>query len=163
ITAPNGDLFVAESQPGRVRLLRDADGKPEINRVFAEDLDQPFGLAFYPPGPNPRYLYVGNTGSVVRFPYRNGQTRAAGGPEMIVANIPSGGRLRGGGHWTRDVVFSRDGKRMFVSVGSHSNVSDDAAERRRADILEFRPDGSGERLFASGIRNAVGIAIHPET
>jgi glucose/arabinose dehydrogenase len=127
----------------------------------------PFGLAFYPPGPNPRYLYVGNTGAVVRFPYRSGDLKARGPAQTIVPDIPSGGRLRGGGHWTRDVRFSRDGRKMFVSVGSATNVAEepDAARREyhRADILEYNPDGSGFRLFATGIRNAVGLAIHPDT
>jgi glucose/arabinose dehydrogenase len=108
-------------------------------------------------------LYVANTGSVVRFPYRNGDIRASGQPEMVVPNLPGGGQLRGGGHWTRDIVFSRDGKKMFVSVGSLSNVSDDVREERRADVLEFNPDGTAERIFAWGIRNAVGLAIHPTT
>ncbi len=84
---------------------------------------------------------------------------------MIVPDIPGGGRLRGGGHWTRDIVFSRDGKKMFVSVGSLTNVGERGpeADAKRADILEYNPDGSGFRIFASGIRNAVGIAIHPDT
>ena len=166
ITAPNGDIFIAESGANRIHVLRDADGdgKAEGNVVFAEGLDQPFGMAFYPPGPNPQWLYIGNTGSVVRFPYRNGDTKARGAAEMVVPDIPSGGRLRGGGHWTRDVRFSKDGKKLFVSVGSHSNVDDNpTAEARRADILEYNPDGTGGRIFASGIRNAVGLAVHPVT
>ena len=166
-TAPNGDIFVAESYPGRVRVLRAADGagKPEANEIFAADLDRPFGIAFYPPGPNPQYVYVANTGSVVRFPYRNGDLKARDKPEMIVPDIPGGGQLRGGGHWTRDIAFSRDGKKMFVSVGSHSNVYENPNENeeRRADILEYNPDGTGFRIYASGIRNAVGIAVHPQT
>src|ERR1051325_6697724 len=165
--APNGDIFVAESYPGRVRVLRAADGagKPEANEIFAADLDRPFGIAFYPPGPNPQYVYVANTGSVVRFPYRNGDLKARDKPEMIVPDIPGGGQLRGGGHWTRDIAFSRDGKKMFVSVGSHSNVYENPNENeeRRADILECNPDGTGFRIYASGIRNAVGIAVHPQT
>ncbi len=169
ITAPNGDLFVAESGPGRVKVLRDADGdgKPEVIQLFASGLEQPFGLAFYPPGPNPRYLYVGNTGSVVRLAYKNGDLKARGAPEMVVPDIPNGGRLRGGGHWTRDVRFSPDGRKMYVSVGSASNVAEnsqeEAREFHRADILEYNPDGSGFRLFATGIRNAVGLAVHPDT
>jgi glucose/arabinose dehydrogenase len=91
---------------------------------------------------------------------------AAGQPQIIVPDLPGGGRLAGGGHWTRDIAFSRDGKKMFVSVGSHSN-NDDAdnnpAELHRADILEYNPDGSGFRVYAYGIRNAVGIAVQPET
>lgn len=165
ITAPNGDLFVAESPANRVRVFRDADGdgKPEVNEVFARGLRQPFGIAFYPPGPNPTHVYIANTDSVVRFPYKEGDTKASATSETIVPDIPGGGRLQGGGHWTRDIVFSQDGKRMFVSVGSLSNVSDDAREKRRADILVFDPDGRGEKIYASGIRNAVGLVIHPTT
>jgi glucose/arabinose dehydrogenase len=164
ITAPNGDLFVAESGPGRLKVLRQgADGSVTNTTVFAEHLHQPFGIAFYPPGPNPQYIYVGNTDSIVRFPYQNGDLAARGPEEMIVPDIPGGGRLRGGGHWTRDVVFSSDGKKMFVSVGSHSNVSDDELEKNRADVLQYNPDGTGFRIYASGIRNAVGLAIEPKT
>ncbi len=165
VTAPNGDLFIAESAPGRLRVLRDADGdgKPEVTSAFATNLKQPFGIAFYPPGPEPTFVYVANTDSVVRFPYTRGDTKASAPPTVMVADIPGGGRLQGGGHWTRDVVFSLDGKRMFVSVGSRSNVSDDDGEKRRADVLVFNPDGKNEQLYASGLRNAVGLAIHPKT
>lgn len=165
ITAPNGDLFIAESQIGQVRVLRDADGDgtPEVKEIFTKGLRQPFGIAFYPPGPNPTHVYVANTDSVVRFPYKEGDTKASGPSETIVPNIPGGGRLQGGGHWTRDIVFSQDGKRMFVSVGSRSNVEDGAGEKRRADILVFDPEGKGEKIYASGIRNAVGLEIHPTT
>jgi glucose/arabinose dehydrogenase len=171
VTAPNGDLFVAESMPGRttpgrIKVLRDSDGdgKAELSEVFATPLSRPFGIAFYPAGPNPTHVYIGNTDSVVRFAYKNGDTKATGPAELLVKNIPSGNeRVGGGGHWTRDVEFSKDGKTLFVSVGSRSNVSDDRSETRRADILAFDPDGKNERIFASGIRNAVGLAIHPET
>lgn len=166
-TAPNGDLFVADSGPGRIKVLRDADGdgKPELTADYAAGLRQPFGIAFYPPQGEPKYVYVANTDSVVRFAYQNGDTKAVGKPELIVPDIPSGGRLAGGGHWTRDVVFSPDGKRMFVSVGSKSNVQERASddETRRADILVFDPEGRDEKIFASGVRNAVGLAVHPET
>lgn len=164
-TAPNGDLFVAESAPGRIRVLRsvaNGSGAAKVE-IFANGLREPFGIAFYPPGPSPEFVYVANTDSVVRFPYQNGDFKSRGPAGTVVPSLPGGGRLHGGGHWTRDIVFSKDGQRMFVSVGSDSNVSDDAREYRRADILEFRPDGSGEKVFASGIRNAVGIAIHPDT
>jgi glucose/arabinose dehydrogenase len=164
--APNGDLFVAESEANRIHVLRDenADGKPELSEVFADGLDKPFGIAFYPPGDSPKYIYIANTGSVVRYPYQNGDTKARGSAEMIVDNIPSGaGALGGGGHWTRDIVFSPDGSSMFVSVGSHSNVSDDEREARRARIFEYTPAGKNERVFAYGIRNPVGLAIQPST
>jgi glucose/arabinose dehydrogenase len=166
VRAPNGDLFLAESAANRVRVFRDADGdgKPEVNEVFATRLDRPFGIAFYPPGPEPNYVYVGNTGSVVRYPYKNGDTKARGNAEVIVKDIPTGNeQVGGGGHWTRDLEFSPDGKTLYVSVGSRSNVSDDAREKRRADILAFDPDGKNERVHAWGIRNAVGLATHPKT
>jgi glucose/arabinose dehydrogenase len=164
VRAPNGDLFLAESRANRVRVFRDADGKPEVNQVFATGLERPFGIAFYPPGPEPTQIYVGNTGSVVRFPYRNGDVKATASAEKVVGDIPTGReQVGGGGHWTRDLEFSQDGKTLFVSVGSRSNVSDDAGEKRRADILAFDPDGKNERVFAWGIRNPVGLAKHPET
>ena len=99
VRAPNGDIFVAESQAGRLRVLRDADGdgKPEVNEVFTARLERPFGIAFYPPGPQPEYLYVGNTGSVVRFAYGNGDLQARGEAEMIVrehSDRPRAGRRR---------------------------------------------------------------------
>src|SRR5262249_43109625 len=130
----------------------------------ATRLTQPFGIAFYPTGPNPTYIYVANTNSVVRFHYKIGDTKAAGPAEMLISDIPSGReQVGGGGHWTRDLEFSKDGKTLFVSVGSRSNASHDSREKRRADILAFDPDGKNERVFASGLRNAVGLAIHPET
>ncbi len=171
-TAPNGDFFVAEATAengaNKILLFRGigADGKPEQTEVFATGLKQPFGIAFYPPGLNPQYIYIANTDSVIRFPYKNGDLKASGPAETIVSNIPGGGKLAGGGHWTRDLAFSRDGSKLYVSVGSHSNVDDvdgNSAEQRRADILEYNPDGSGERVFAYGIRNPVGIAVNPET
>jgi glucose/arabinose dehydrogenase len=167
-TAPNGDLFLAESETGKIKVFRGV-GKnraAETTEVFATGLEQPFGIAFYPPGPDPQWVYVGNTGSVVRFPYHNGDIKATGPAQMVVPDIPSGGRLTGGGHWTRDVVFSRDGKKMYVSVGSKSNVDDtdnNPKEFHRADVLEFNPDGSGGRVYAYGIRNCVGLEVSPQT
>lgn len=162
--APNGDLFVVESKPNRVRVVRDADGdgKPDAVKTFASGLNQPFGVAFWPPD-KPQYVYIANTGSVVRFAYTEGDMEARGGPETIVPDISAGGLLRGGGHWTRDVVFSKDGKKMFVSIGSKSNVSDNEEENQRARIFEFDPDGKNGRVYATGIRNPVGLAVHPDT
>ena len=142
------------ARPNRVRVLRDADGdgKPELNEVFADGLKQPFGIAFYPPGAEPNYIYIANTDSVVRLPYRNGQTKAEGKPEKLV-ELSGGGQLTGGGHWTRDIVFSQDGKKLFVSIGSKSNADDDEAEKDRARIFEYDPDGKNGRVFATGIRN----------
>jgi glucose/arabinose dehydrogenase len=162
-TAPNGDLFVAQSQPGTVKAIR-GGAKAQDVETFATGLNRPFGIAFYPPGPDPTHVYVGNTNSVVRFPYRAGDLKARGPQEVIVASLPSGG-APDAEHWTRDIAFSRDGRKMFVSVGSASNVDEEnnPLERERAVIYEFNPDGSGRRIFASGIRNAVGLAIHPQT
>jgi len=167
--APNGDVFVAESKGNLVRVFRGVgtDGRAVETQVFAKrGLSKPFGLAFYPAGPNPRWLYVANTDSVVRFPYANGDLVARGATETVIPELPGGGLLRGGGHWTRDIAFSLDGKRMFVSVGSHSNVDDPdttSVEFHRATVLAFKPEGGPPSVYASGIRNAVGIAIHPKS
>jgi glucose/arabinose dehydrogenase len=168
-TAPNGDVFVVESDAGTIRVFRGTrpDGKAETAGLYAKGFEMPFGIAFYPPGPNPRWLYVANTDSVVRVPYQNGDLQARGPARTVVAELPGFGRLRGGGHWTRDIAFSLDGKRLFVSVGSMSNVDDpdqNPAEHHRADILEFSPESGGPaRVYAAGIRNAVGIAVHPRS
>jgi glucose/arabinose dehydrogenase len=165
LTAPNGDIFVAESRANQIKVLRDTkgSGKPDVMEIFAErDLNKPFGMAFYPPGNDPQFLYVANTDGVIRFPYRNGDLKARGAAEKLGAHLPGGaGSLRSGGHWTRDIAFSPDGKKMYVSIGSRSNVSDDAREADRARIFEFNPDGSGRTVYAWGIRNAVGIAFRP--
>jgi glucose/arabinose dehydrogenase len=181
--APNGDLFAAESAAGRVRVLRSqAEGgrrKASQSAVFASGLHSPFGIAFYPPGADPQWVYVGNTDSVVRFPYRNGDLTARGGAEVVVPHLPVGG------HRTRDVVFSPDGRTMYVSVGSGSNDAEGMGklsaarlqtwqsehplgaawgdETERADVLAFDPQGNNGRIFATGIRNCVGMAIAPST
>jgi glucose/arabinose dehydrogenase/cytochrome c5 len=162
-TAPNGDFFLAESSSGKIRVFRGitAEGKPQQVSLFATHLQKPYGIAFYPPGNNPQWVYIGDTDAVVRFPYKNGDLKASGPPQHVV-NLP-----HGEGHWTRDTQFSLDGKKMFVAVGSESNVDDSdttPAEKNRADILEFNPDGSGMQVYAYGIRNAGGgLAIDPKT
>ena len=161
-TAPNGDIFLTESDPGRIRVFRGmtGDGKPEQSAVFVSGLKHPYGLAFYPPGPDPQWLYVGNTSEVVRFAYHNGDLKASGAPEHIADLSP-------GGHDTRAVVFSQDGKKMFVAVGSASNVNDPDThpeEKNRADILVCDPANCQLSVYAYGIRNAGGgIAVNPET
>ena len=157
--SPSGDLFVAESQAGRIRVLRAADGArvAERDAIFATDLERPFGIAFYPPGPQPQWVYVAEPNAVVRFPYRNGDLIARGDPQTVVDSITDAS----GGHWTRDVAFSADGKEMFLSVGSASNVAEASSdERDRADVLVFDPEGGGRQVFASGIRNCVGLVVH---
>jgi glucose/arabinose dehydrogenase len=158
--APNGDIFLAESGKGQIRIFRGmtADGKPRETYVFASGLDRPYGIAFYPLGPNPQWVYVGDTDAVVRFPYRRGDLQARGKAEHVV-DLP-----HGGGHWTRDLAFSLDSKTMYVAVGSGSNVDDPDThpdEKDRADILAYDPDGSHQRIYAWGIRNPSGIAVDP--
>jgi len=178
-TAPNGDIFVAETGNGRIRILRSAAGttKPATSEVYASGLNRPFGIAFFPSGDNPQWLYVASTDSVVRFAYRSGDLKASEKPETVVANLP-----HGYGHSTRDIVFTSDDKRMLVSVGSAGNAGEglgrppegvevwarDRAlgaawgfETDRAAVLAFDPDGKNQKLFATGIRNCVGLAIQP--
>ncbi len=163
ITAPNGDFFVAEMEAGNIRVFRGitADGKSQKSEIYAHGLTEPYGIAFYPPGANPQYLYIGNSNAVVRFPYHNGDMKATGQPQQI-AKLPNHE-----GHSTRDLVFSPDGKQLFVGVGSASNVNDPDThpeEKNRADILVLTPDGANMRVYAYGIRNAGGgLAINPKT
>jgi glucose/arabinose dehydrogenase len=186
--APNGDIFIAESAAGRIRVLRIPDdmAKASSNQVFASGLNGPFGMAFYPPGSDPQWVYVANTGSVVRYRYNSGDLKAHGKPEVIVPNLPgAGNRSTQRGHITRDIVFSKDGSRMFVSVGSASNDAEDIGRRDaaaiarweaerglgtawgnetdRAAVLVFDPNGRNRHVFASGIRNCVGLAVHQLT
>ena len=156
--APNGDMFVADTGGGVVRIFRGitADGRPRESSVYA-NFAGAFGINFYPPGPNPQWVYVSNTSTVVRYAYKSGDLKATGEPEKLIAGIPTGG------HSTRDIVFSQDGKSLFLAVGSNSNNNDNAAEFHRANILEYTPGGKFVGVYASGIRNPVGLAIHPET
>jgi glucose/arabinose dehydrogenase len=179
--APNGDIFIAETHADRIRVLRAADGgsRPAVNEVYASGLNRPFGIAFFPSGDNPRWVYVANTDSVVRFPYRPGDLKASDKPEIVVAELP-----RGGNHWTRDIAFTSNDKRMLISVGSASNDAEGMSaapgglpswsdqhplgaswgnETDRAAVLAFDPDGKNPGIFATGIRNCVGLAIHPVT
>jgi len=186
--APNGDIFIAESAAGRIHVLRIPDdvAKASSNQVFASGLIGPFGMAFYPPGSDPQWVYVANTGSVIRYRYNSGDLKASGRPEVIVPNLPgAGSRSTQRGHITRDIVFSKDGSRMFVSVGSASNDAEDIGRRDaaaiarweaehglgtawrnetdRAAVLVFDPNGRNGHVFASGVRNCVGLAVHQLT
>jgi glucose/arabinose dehydrogenase len=145
VVAPNGDVFVAESGGGRITILR---GGRRI--VFASGLYRPFGLAFHD-----GFLYVAEENRIARWPYTPGQTSARGEPQRV-ASVP------GGGHWTRNIVFSRDGKKLYVAVGSSGNVEPER-DPLRAAITEMNPDGSGAHVFAGGLRNPVGLAWEPVT
>ena len=145
IQAPNGDVLVSEPGAGKITILRNGKGF-----TFASGLNDPYGLAIHE-----GWLYVGDEDAIVRFPYAPGAIRATSQPQRIAP-------LPGGGHSTRGIVFNREGTKMYVSVGSASNVSSGEPPERAA-ILEFNPDGSGKRLFASGLRNPVGMDWDPQT
>ena len=155
LVTANGDVLLAESDAGRIILLRDADGagKAEVKSVLAEGLDEPFGMAV-----QNGYLYVGEPRRVVRFRYRIGDPRVSGEAEAVTHGDALGS---GVGHSTRSLLFSADGKRLFVTVGSASNVAEDPLPR--ASIQVFNADGSGQQTYASGTRNPVGIARNPAT
>ena len=146
--------------------------------IFATDLRQPYGIAFYPPGRRPQWVYVGESGRVVRFPYHDGDVTASGAAETVVSDLPTGG------HWTRDIAFSPDGKTLYVAVGSATNVAEEMGPRPidlaafekshsfgsawddeewRADVLAYDPDGKNKRVFASGLRNCSGLAVQSGT
>jgi glucose/arabinose dehydrogenase len=160
--APNGDIFVAESgttgSADQITLFRDAnkDGTYETRAIFAEDLNQPYGLLVLN-----NYFYVANTDGLYRYPYKPGDTKITGKGQKIVA-LPAGGYNN---HWTRNIIANADGTKIYISVGSGSNVAEHGMENevRRANILEVNPDGSGERIYASGLRNPVGMDWNPAT
>ncbi len=153
--AANGDVLLAQPRRGEVTLLRDADGDgvAERREVFAGGLDRPHGLAI-----ERGHLYVADADGVWRYPYRAGQVSADQPPEAVT---PRGAFGSGGGHWTRNLVFSRDGSRFFVAIGSRGNIAEEAEPR--ATVQVFDADGTGQRTFASGLRNPVGIAFYPGT
>jgi glucose/arabinose dehydrogenase len=153
--APNGDVLLAEPREGKITLLRDADkdGRADTVTTLAEGFERPHGLAIHG-----GYLYVGDVRDVWRVPYKPGDTKAAGRRELVGAEGALGS---GGGHWTRNIAFSPDGAHFYVSVGSAGNIDEERAPR--ATVQEFKADGSGQRTFASGLRNPVGIAFYPGT
>ena len=183
---PNGDVLVVESaNPGtsrdwrqspealaawygtrirgvsanRITILRDTtgDGTPDVRSILLSGLNQPLGVVSVG-----RYLYVANTDALVRYPYELGQLEITAAPERVI-DLPAGGYNN---HWTRNVVASPTGGKLYVSVGSATNVDQegiDVRDSRRAAILELDPDGGGMRVFASGLRNPVGMAWEPTT
>ena len=166
--APNGDIFVVESrlevkktkQPNRVIVLRDTngDGKTDQKSLYADNLYRPFGIAFHRD-----FLYVANTGSVVRWPYKVGDLVARQPAETVISDIPEIGMRQ---HWTRNLAFSPDGKWLYVTIGSKENAA--IEESPRASIVRYTLDPSGKpigklAIFASGLRNPIGMAFHPKT
>jgi glucose/arabinose dehydrogenase len=182
LRAPNGDIFVAETAQGRIKVLRSATGeKADTVSAFATGLSRPYGMAFYPSGANPQYLYVAGVNSIVRIPYQAGDLKARGEPEMVVAQLAESS----GGHTTRALVFAPDDKTMFVSIGSATNVAEGigakppealpqwqakhgfggawGVETDRAAVLAFDPDGRNRRTWATGLRNCVGLLVNPDS
>ena len=153
--APNGDVFLSDSGANSVIVLRDKnkDGVAEERFVFSNKLSQPFGMAFHK-----EWFYVANTDSIVRFKYKPGQTVAEGDPEKLVELTPGGYNQ----HWTRNLLFSPDGTKLFVSIGSASNVIVEA-DPLRAAISVYDPDGKNHRIYAGGLRNPIGLAWNPKT
>ncbi|MBU1176522.1 MAG: PQQ-dependent sugar dehydrogenase [Alphaproteobacteria bacterium] len=176
--APNGDLIVSDSHAGRVLALRFEGGrKLTASAVFAEGLNQPYGLAFYPEA-DPDWLYVATTNGLVRLPYA-GELTAAGPAEILFDDIP------GGGHWTRSIAFSPEGETLFYSVGSQTNVAEGLGasppggiagwealtglgaawgdEAGRALVYAMNSDGSNRRVWATGLRNCSGMDVQRAT
>jgi glucose/arabinose dehydrogenase len=153
--APNGDVFVADSAAGEVIVLgdRQAKGRAATREVFADHLNLPFGIAFLGD-----YVYVVNTNEVLRFRYDAKTSKRLGNAQHIV-DLPGMGYNQ---HWTRSLAFSSDGKRLFISVGSQTNISIES-DPRRAAVLVADPDGKNMQIYASGLRNAVGIACNQRT
>jgi glucose/arabinose dehydrogenase len=151
--APDGDIFLADTGAGKVYILRDPQhsGGAAQTGMFVDGLKRPFGIAFHDD-----YVYVGNTNEVIRFRYDKQTSKRLGAAEHIL-DLPAGG-----GHFTRTLAFSRDGQKLYVSVGSSSNL-DFEKDARRAAVLVCDPDGKNSRIFASGLRNAVGLAVEPQT
>ena len=181
--APNGDLFMAASDAGEIQVLRQREDGTVADRAetFAKGLDDPFGIAFYPAGPAPQWVYVAEVNAVHRYPYANGDLTARGARETVVSRLAP----TDGGHTMRDIAFSNDGQLLFVAVGSASNVAEKLpskspdeirafeadhgvgatwdAEQSRADVLVFDPRGNGRRVLATGLRNCSGLTVHPKT
>lgn len=182
LRAPNGDIFLAATAKGEIKVLRAKPGQQgATSEVFATGLTRPYGMAFWPSGANPQYLYVANVNSIVRIPYRNGDLKARGAQEVVVPELSD----TSGGHTTRSLAFSQDDKTMLLSIGSATNVATEigpkppeplaqweakhgvgaswGVETDRATVMAFDPDGKNRRTYATGLRNCVGMLVYPGT
>jgi glucose/arabinose dehydrogenase len=142
----------------QIYLFRDSDGdgKPDMQERFLSDLNQPFGMLILG-----NYFYVANTDALWRYPYQEGDTKITAKGEKLL-DLPAGGYNN---HWTRNLLANKDGSKIFISIGSASDHGEQGmdVEVERANILEVNPDGSGKRIYAAGLRNPVGMDLHPET
>lgn len=182
LRAPNGDIFLAATAKGEIHVLRSKNGQAADGvETFATGLSRPYGMAFWPSNDNPQYLYVANVNSVVRIPYRNGDLKARAEAEVVVPALSD----TSGGHTTRTLVFSNDDKTMLLSIGSATNVATEigakppeplaqweakhgvggawGVETDRATVMAFDPDGRNRRVYATGLRNCVGLLVYPGT
>lgn len=154
---PTGDVLVTETRQNRIQLLRDAnqDGVAEVQKTFATSkngLNIPFGMSF-----SDDAFFLGNTAAVLRFPYQKGQEQLAGAGTKIT-DLPGGGYNQ---HWTRNVLVSPDRTKLYVSIGSQSNVDEEPLPRASVQVMNL--DGNDRQTFAAGLRNPVGLAFHPTT
>ncbi|MDZ8110505.1 MAG: sorbosone dehydrogenase family protein [Nostoc sp. DedQUE12a] len=154
---PSGDVLVTETGQNRIRLLRDSngDGVADVQETFAtreNGLNRPFGMAFAGDS-----FFLGNTDAVLRFPYTEGENKITGNGQKI-ADLPAEGYNN---HWTRNVVVSPDGNKLYVSIGSGTNVDEEPLPRASVQVMNL--DGSQQQTFASGLRNPVGLDFHPVT
>lgn len=154
---PDGDVLVTETRQNRIRRLRDTNGYgvADVKETFAtpnNGLNQPFGMAFAG-----NSFFLGNTDAVLRFPYQQGQGQIIGTGQQI-AKLPADGYNN---HWTRNVVTAPDGKKLYVSIGSGTNASEEPSPRASVQVMNL--DGSGRQTFVSGVRNPVGLDFHPRT
>lgn len=154
---PTGDVLVTETRQNRILLLRDTkgDGVADVKKTFASatnELNRPFGMAF-----TGNSFFLGNTDAVLRFPYSKGQQQITGTGTKI-ADLPARGYNN---HWTRNVIVSPDGNKLYVSIGSGTNVDEEPLPRASVQVMNL--DGSQQQTFASGLRNPVGLDFHPVT
>lgn len=182
VKAPNGDIFISSTPKRLVKVFRSSTGETaDVVSTFAAGMDRPFGMAFWPTGDNPQYLYVAFVNSIVRYPYRNGDLVASGPPEVVVPRLSQAV----GAHSSRTLVFSADGRTMFLSIGSATNVAENIGrtppeplarwegrhglgaawgeEQGHAVVLAFDADGSNRRTYATGLRNCVGMYLYPRS
>lgn len=182
--APNGDIFIVETGKGQIRAFRLSEDKRNYvsSHIYAQNLPGVSSIAFYPSGSKPKFIYVSLETKILRFPYSDGDLIASGAPEIIYDRLPARG------HWTRDLSFSKNNRRLFIGVGSATNVADEfivdnhikksltaqnknsrlilnnpveELEKDRATVIALSPDGKHREVYATGIRNCAALTLNP--